>query len=643
LELKSVRIQNYRSIDDSGVVPIEDITCLVGKNESGKTAFLHALHLLNPLNPIKGKTAFDDVMDFPSRRFSAYRKVRDTRPADVITAVFALTDNEVEIIEQDLGPGVLASREVTVVKGYNGLRKYKSEFEIDRVVKHLTAGLEMPGAEREAVDAATTIVDLLDALKALQKPHASVTELIERIQTWREPSLGVYLVDHFFEAWLPRFFYFSDYSTMRGRVSLPDLKAKATSDLADESDKTFLSLLQTANASLNDFDVLDFESLTRELEGVANSITQDVFAFWRQSPGLRVTIQMSQGNPDDAPPLNRGPVLNLRIYNPKHAVTVPFDERSRGFVWFFSFYAYFSNIEQDPQRETILLLDEPGLSLHATAQHDVLAFIERKLAPKHQVIYTTHSPFLIDSRRLARVRTVQDTGENGTIITADASRTDQETVSPLRAALSHDLATALVTGRNCLLVESPADLLYLQILSQACEDADLPALDPQWVVTPVGGADKVSAFVSLQSTTGINVAVLMDADPPGEERIEAIARDGHVDVSRLIQFREFAAGKQAGIEDLLDPAFYCALVSGAYAPAIASGALKPTDLKSRQPRITQRVAQYFRDNGVADGRLNRYRVAAYLARQQGTLVPELNAATMRRAAKMFERINSGIG
>ena len=55
--LKDVRIQDYRSVEDSGTVPIEiDVTCLVGKNESGKTAFLQALHLLNPLNPIKNKT-----------------------------------------------------------------------------------------------------------------------------------------------------------------------------------------------------------------------------------------------------------------------------------------------------------------------------------------------------------------------------------------------------------------------------------------------------------------------------------------------------------------------------------------------------------------------------------------------------------
>ncbi len=640
MELKSVRIQNYRSIDDSGIVPIEEITCLVGKNESGKTAFLHALHLLNPLNPIMGKTAFDDVMDFPSRRFSAYRKVREESPADVVTAVFVLSDAELKVIEQDLGDGVLSSRDITVVTGYYGHRMYKSECLTDRAIKHLTSGIEMADADKQPVEATATIPELVAALRAIKEPHPSVVDLIRRIDSWREQSLGVYIVDRYLEHWLPRFFYFSDYSTMRGRVSLPDLKAKQASGLADEADMTFLSLLETMNADLSDFDVVDFEALTRELEGLANGITEDAFTYWRQNPGLRVMIQMSPGNPADGPPLDRGPVLNVRIYNPKHAVTVPFDERSRGFVWFFSFYANFSNITEDPQRSTILLLDEPGLNLHATGQRDVLAFIERKLAPKHQVIYTTHSPFLIDPQRIDRVRAVQDLDDRGTTVSADAYQTDSETVFPLRAALGYELARTLVTDEHCLLVGGPSDLLYLQLLSQACQDAGLCGLDPRWAVTPVGGADKVSAFLSLNDSRRLNVAVLVGADARDQQRIKALQGNGHLHVKSVIQISDFATGKEADIEDIFDPAFYCALVSGAYADDLPLGILKPADLKSRLPRITARAEQYLKDNNVARATLSRYRLAAYFLLEQQALLPTLNTATLKRAAKMFERINS---
>jgi len=638
VELKSVRIQNYRSIEDSGIVPIGEITCLVGKNESGKTAFLQALHLLNPLNPIGGKTDFDDVMDFPSRRFSAYRKVREESPAVVVTAVFELSDNELKIIEQDLGDGVLSSREISVVRGYAGSRGYRAEYVEGRAIEHMVSGIEMAAADRQAAEAAATIPELVDALRAIEEPHSSVSDLIARIESWRKQSLTVYLLDNYFEAWLPKFFYFSEYSTMRGRVSLPDLKAKEASGLADEADRTFLSLLQTANADLNDFEVVDFEELIRELEGVANGITDDAFTYWRQNPGLRVMIQMSPGNPDDEPPLNRGPIVNLRIYNPKHAVTVPFDERSCGFVWFFSFYAYFSNIAEHPRRRTILLLDEPGLSLHATGQRDVLAFIEHKLAPKHRVIYTTHSPFMVDPRRIDRVRTVRDL-DHGTTVSADAYHTDSETAFPLHAALNFELAQTLVTGQHCLLVEGPSDLLYLQLLSQACRDAGLCALDPRWVVTPVGGADKVSAFAGLHGSAARNVAVLIDAGPRDQQRIKALQGGNRLDAKSLIQISDFVAGKEADIEDLFAPAFYCAIVSGAYAKDLP-GTLKPTDLKSRLPRITARVDQYFKNHDIACGAFSRYRSAAYFLCEQQSILPTLNTATLKRAAKMFERINS---
>ena len=105
-------------------------------------------------------------------------------------------------------------------------------------------------------------------------------------------------------------------------------------------------------------------------------------------------------------------------------MSVPFDERSRGFVWFFSFLAYFNKLEGSEENDLILLLDEPGLSLHGVAQGDLLRLIEERLAPNHQVIYTTHSPFMVEPKALNRVRTVVDVDEVGTKISADVLKAD---------------------------------------------------------------------------------------------------------------------------------------------------------------------------------------------------------------------------
>lgn len=109
--------------------------------------------------------------------------------------------------------------------------------------------------------------------------------------------------------------------------------------------------------------------------------------------------------------------------------------------------------------DLIILLDEPGLSLHARAQEDLLRYIDEELAPRHQVIYTTHSPFMIP-RQLVRVRTVHDVwydkhGEiivEGTKVGDDVLSTDPDTVFPLQTALGYELTHSLFVGKKTLCV-----------------------------------------------------------------------------------------------------------------------------------------------------------------------------------------------
>jgi hypothetical protein len=159
-------------------------------------------------------------------------------------------------------------------------------------------------------------------------------------------------------------------------------------------------------------------------------------------------------------------------------------------------------------------------------------------------------------------------------------------------------------------------------------------------VTPVGGADKVSAFVSLHDAGGLNVAVLVGASTRDLQRFRALHENGYLTTKSLIRIGDFASGKEADIEDLFDPALFCALVSGAYADELPNGAVKPSELKSRLPRTTARVEQYLRDNSRTSIALNRYRLASYFLREQQTLLPTVSATTLKRAARMFDRINS---
>jgi predicted ATP-dependent endonuclease of OLD family len=63
MKLMSVQLSDYKCIRDSCQFDVSDITCLVGKNESGKTAILEALYRLNPIVPKHGNFNVDD--DYP--------------------------------------------------------------------------------------------------------------------------------------------------------------------------------------------------------------------------------------------------------------------------------------------------------------------------------------------------------------------------------------------------------------------------------------------------------------------------------------------------------------------------------------------------------------------------------------------------
>ena len=81
-------------------------------------------------------------------------------------------------------------------------------------------------------------------------------------------------------------------------------------------------------------------------------------------------------------------------------------QRSRGVRWFLSFYMELKASASNNNKQLILLVDEPGVSLHARAQEDVLKVFD-DIKDKIQVIYTTHSPHLVEINKLHRVLAVQ--------------------------------------------------------------------------------------------------------------------------------------------------------------------------------------------------------------------------------------------
>ena len=639
MKLTRARVTDYRSIDDSGWVDVDSVTCMVGKNESGKTAFLAAL---KKLNPVERDTGDFDLKDYPRKGYVRYRRRHQTSPAVVVRAEFRLDDNEISQIEDEYGEGVFASPMVVVSKDYANNRMWDVNLNEASVVRNLINEAGLPVEIAERVENVSSIDELRSMLERLEIKPPVVGNLLIDINSRFRTSIKDLIVEDYLERFLPAIVYFDDYSTMKGRISIPDIRRRSLEGghQLDDADRTFMSLISLAGTDIDDLESqTNYEHLKAELESASILITDDVFEYWQQNTQLRVEFDLSNANPNDLPPLNEGTILHIRIWNNRHRVSVPFDERSKGFVWFFSFLAYFSGLElEDENRSLLLLLDEPGLNLHAMAQGDFLRFIDERLAPKHQVIYTTHSPFMVDLDRLGSVRTVQDMDDRGTIVSDDVMVHDAETVFPLQVAMGYQLAQSLFLAPHCLLVNQPSDQIYLQVLGEAVAAQGRPSLDPRWVTIPVGGADNLPTYVSLLGENYVNVAIMMDVSPKSRARIEA--KHGKTDRGNgTVKMVEVTKIRDADMEDLFEPLFYLNIVNRAYAGEL------PYDLTMKaitgpSPRIVQRIQKFFEKEDICGGQFDPYRPASYLLNKHLEFRPEIDESTIEKAASMFTRINS---
>lgn len=116
MRLEKIQVTNFRCVDDSTEFNISDVTCLVGKNEFGKTTLLQAIERLNPQKPDHAE--YDRIRDYPRRHLADYEERHNGQAARVVRSVWSVTDAEVAKLERSFGPGCLVSRTVELEKRY---------------------------------------------------------------------------------------------------------------------------------------------------------------------------------------------------------------------------------------------------------------------------------------------------------------------------------------------------------------------------------------------------------------------------------------------------------------------------------------------------------------------------------------------
>ena len=360
-----------------------------------------------------------------------------------------------------------------------------------------------------------------------------------------------------------------------------------------------------------------------------------------------MSFDIRPAQPEDPPGMTSGMNIWGRVTDTKHMVGTGLGTRSRGFVWFFSFLAWYSHLRSQG-KNLLLLLDEPGLSLHAKAQEDLLRYFEEELKPHHQLIYTPHSPFMVDSERFNRVRIVQDLSiesdtddlpesKLGTKVITEILDATPDSLFPLQGALGYEIYQTLFIGPNSLVVEGVSDLLYIQTVSSILQEKGKAGLSEEWTITPVGGADKVPTFVALiGAQTKLNVAVLIDYQKKDRQFIENLYKKKLLDQNHVVTYADFVPGDEADIEDMFEPSFYLKLVDGEYGSSVTVD-----DIRNGHPRILRRLEEYFDNNPLPNGaKFNHFRPARHFSENVGSLVSGLSDAELERFQEAFDNLNS---
>lgn len=567
--LKSARVENFKCIEDSGPFSLKPVTCLVGKNEAGKSALIEALYKLNP--DVEEKGEFDDLLEYPRRKYSSYKERREREPANVLTTEWELDRDDLEALEQALGPDVLESNVVVISKGYDNESHYKIQVNELKMVENCLERSLLWRNELKPLQGVRTIAELIDKLESKQSlsdRHKAFLKTLKESFPNNDPEEKVISI---LNENLPIFIYFAEFFRMDGKVSMSDLAKQKNAGTLTMRQRIFIALLELVRTSPEDLNNIGkFEELKAELEAVSVRLSQEIFDYWSQNKYLEVEFDFAHARPEDPPPFNEGWVFHTRIENTRHRVSVSFDERSAGFTWFFSFLVWFSQLKSNYGERLIVLLDDPGLSLHARAQADLLRYIKEKLSPHYQVIYTTHSPFMIDPDDLpSSVRTVEDVvteeGEiQGTKVGDKVLATDPDTIFPLQAALGYDITQTLFVGKHNLLVEGPSDLLYLKWFSRTLQEMGRESLDPRWIIVICGGIGKVGSFMRLFKSSDLHVAVFTDYHTGLKNKVRSLVELNLLRASHVFSADMFVDKNEADVEDLLGRGFYVSLVNECY-------------------------------------------------------------------------------
>jgi energy-coupling factor transporter ATP-binding protein EcfA2 len=597
MRLIAARVTNYRSVIDSTEFEVEPgKTIVVGANEAGKTAVLQALRTINP--PDGEPVGLEALRDYPRAKYTELdRGDKDTGDIEVARATFVLEPDdiaELREIDDDLFGDVTT---VTVYR-YLGNRRAVAlqgvahSFQLKAISKDLA---RLKAHLKTRPDGPAVVDDLEELLRAVPETRWLTGPFADHLDAWLERALPVIDEDdqqaerqfdriraavrrpkthqrarNIVAKRLPVFVYHSQYFTVRPRIHLASLaQRQASGDLDADYDFGNLCLLDLLGCTAAELSAMDNQPPPTlpadQQDHNAMAAYQQAEQQWQAQRDARqyrlnaasvmLTQMISKAWGEDSLQLRLvvdGQYLKVVVVD-DIGVEVELDQRSEGFRWLVSFFVIFRAQAKDKLDNAILLLDEPGMNLHPLKQREFRKTVTM-LAEDNQIIYTTHSPFMVGAEELRHVRLVEMPDRTtGTKVHTALVTADPRSVYPLQAALGHDLAQSMFTQRRNLVVEDLTDLWFIEGIAGAMREAGVPTVRDDISILPAQNAGKVVYYCTLLHTQKLKVAALLDSDATGERTASQDELVRLLRNNQILRTKDFYSGPVAGpgVEDLL--------------------------------------------------------------------------------------------
>lgn len=618
MDLLQFRVLDFRSVKDSGWIKAEEVTALIGVNESGKTNLLLPLWKFNPADggeiiPTADypKKKFGEIRDNPSN----YRFVEVDLAlgdlADQIAKLTGIDPTQLDVVRMyrlydgKYGWSFPHYRQINAVTGerakellekartdISGLSPLKAETELQaELLQAIDSAIEMLG-NSETLGASQLAGFISVISKAIPSEPMKTSVISPRMQQLADdlkalraetmrpgPTEAEGVWSLVYNA-IPKFIYYSNYGNLDSEIYLPHVVENLERDDlgAKENAKArtlrvlfrFVRLEPTEILELGqefvDPDDEDREPTAEEVEEIAIKkkersillqsasalLTQKFREWWKQGD-YRFRFE-ADGNH-----------FRIWVSDDLRSEEIELENRSTGLQWFLSFYLVFLVESLDKHEGGILLLDEPGLSLHPLAQRDLSGFFE-SLAKTNQLLYTTHSPFLIDSDRLDRARKVYVTDDGTTEATPDlrhsGAKRQAGAAYAVYSALNLSVAESLLLGCNPVIVEGPSDQHYLTFIKSLLIGAKKVSPSRELVFPPSGGAKTAKVVAGILTGRDEQLPLMfLDGDQAGRDLSKSVRGNLYVEApDRVKLVTDFCKVENAEIEDLLPLQFLSRIV-----------------------------------------------------------------------------------